>query len=385
MSEFNVFLYKVEEILPHTNADKLEIIPVKGYQCVSGKGNFKVGDLAFYLPEQSIVPDKIIVDLNLQGMLSGSQKNRIKAIKLRGELSQGLLYPLDKAIEAGYFEPGTVFSVSEIESVNYALQLQIIKHEPNVPAAFSGVMGSGGLANYLVNYDFDNIKDHPKWFNEDTNVVFTEKLHGTLCQVVIDVQTGDYVISSKGLAKKKICLKNTEENKDNLYISMVKKLGIVDRVVGNPIFSEVSKLAIIGEIFGNGIQDLNYGVMQPEFRVFDIAVWDGEFTSSRKDIYEGWCYLPDEAHLSSELEWSIEEVALVLQLDLVPILYSGTFSKEVLKKYTEGKSIISPNQIKEGIVIKGYSERPSSKRQSRFIVKSINPEYLLRNNGTEYN
>jgi RNA ligase (TIGR02306 family) len=386
MSEFKVFLHKITEVLPHPNADRLDIIPVRGYQCISGKGNFQVGDYAFYIPEQSIVPDNIIVDLNLQGMLSGSQKNRVKAIKLRKELSQGLLYPLLTAVpHLGRAEAILQNHTIDGEPADYSEMLGIKKHEPNVPAAFSGVMGSGGLANFLINYDFDNIKDHPDWFGEETYIVATEKLHGTLLQVVIDLDTGEHVISSKGLSKKKICLKNTEENQDNLYIKMVRELGIVENVLKA---AQGGKIAIIGEIFGKGIQDLGYDFEKPEFRCFDIAYYVTEKEDhERGDVYDGWrfyCYedlMPPE---DRELYHSFEAVASYFDLKTVPVLFRGRYTKEIVKAITSGKSTFAPKQIKEGVVIKGFGSR--RRAQKRFIVKSVSTEYLLREGDTtEFN
>jgi hypothetical protein len=59
------------------------------------------------------------------------------------------------------------------------------------------------------------------------------------------------------------------------------------------------------------------------------------------------------------------------------------FSNELLDKYTNGKSLLCPSQIKEGCVVKAVCEK-NDPRIGRKILKSINPDYLLRKNGTEY-
>lgn len=87
-------------IQEHPNADALEIAQVRGYQSIVRKGQFETGDLAVYIPEQAIVPEWLLRRLNLwdddkgKGKLAGSNGDRVKAQKIRGVLSQGILLPL---------------------------------------------------------------------------------------------------------------------------------------------------------------------------------------------------------------------------------------------------------------------------------------------------
>ncbi|MFD0850638.1 RNA ligase (ATP), partial [Actinomadura adrarensis] len=78
-------------IHPHGNADALELAQVGLYRAVVGKGQFQSGDWALYIPEGSVLPDELIAELGLDGKLAGSKKNRVKAVRLRGELSQGIV------------------------------------------------------------------------------------------------------------------------------------------------------------------------------------------------------------------------------------------------------------------------------------------------------
>ena len=74
----------------HPNADALEIAQIEDYMSLVQKGVYHTGDLVVYLPEASVVPQDVIEELGLEGRLAGKTKNRVKAIKLRGVLSQGL-------------------------------------------------------------------------------------------------------------------------------------------------------------------------------------------------------------------------------------------------------------------------------------------------------
>lgn len=90
MSSFKVTVERLE-IHPHPNADALELAQVGLYRAVVPKGVYKSGEYAVYIPEQAILPPALIMELGLEGRLAGREKNRVKAIRLRGELSQGII------------------------------------------------------------------------------------------------------------------------------------------------------------------------------------------------------------------------------------------------------------------------------------------------------
>ena len=95
MSTFAVKIYPLT-ISAHPNADLLELAQVGDYLSVVAKGQFKTGDLGAYIPEGAIVPQAVLVKLNLVDKLAGTEKNRVKAVKLRGILSQGIVYPVQQ-------------------------------------------------------------------------------------------------------------------------------------------------------------------------------------------------------------------------------------------------------------------------------------------------
>jgi len=94
MATFEVKVYKLT-IEEHPNADAIELAKVGDYRSIVGKGQFNTGDLGVYIPEGAIVPELIIERLGLVGKLAGKKKNRVKAIRLRKVLSQGLIYPVE--------------------------------------------------------------------------------------------------------------------------------------------------------------------------------------------------------------------------------------------------------------------------------------------------
>ncbi len=94
MATFEVKVYKLT-IEEHPNADALEIARVGDYRSIVTKGQFQTGDLGVYIPTGAVLSSLIIERLGLVGKLAGKQKNRVKEIKLRGILSEGLILPVE--------------------------------------------------------------------------------------------------------------------------------------------------------------------------------------------------------------------------------------------------------------------------------------------------
>ena len=214
---------------------------------VVGKGQFQTGDVAAYIPENSLLPDDLIESLGLTGKLHGAKKNRVKAIRLRGVVSQGLVYKVPDVNEMG---------------VDVTEQLGIIKYEVPVPTHMSGQMWN--TQGKTLHYDIENIKKYPNVLQDGEDVVMTEKLHGTWC--AMGKQDGEWIVTSKGMSSRGLAFKLDENiNDGNLYVKTFRKyqhtLELIDFV---PNFF------IVGEIYGKGVQDMQYDTTEPEFRVFDV-------------------------------------------------------------------------------------------------------------------
>lgn len=365
MSSFEVKVYKLE-IIPHPNAEFIELAKVGDYVSIVKKGDFQTGDLGVYIPEQAIVPQGILQEMGLEGRLSGSSKNRVKAIRLRQVVSQGLIYPSKTGWQEGQ-------DVQE--------ELGITKYDPveHLPQTMRGKW-VGVDQNITVNYDIENVKKYNTTIEEGELVQFTEKVHGTFSQFGYIPQRlfrdclhlGCYTATSKGLGGRGILLDFEDES--NVYIRTAKdpryglgyKLPCIKaeykEIIGdNPIY-------ICGEIFGPGIQKgFGYGLSLGEiaFRLFDIAY--GE----RSDL----------RYMDAEL---VEKICKDYDLPITPVLYRGPFSKEILLKYTSGKESVSGRgvHIREGIVVKPLKERYDGKA-GRVILKSVSDAYLLGDN-TEF-
>lgn len=392
MATFECKVYKLK-IEDHPNADALELAVVGDYRSIVRKDQFKTGDLGVYIPEAAILPEWLISKLGLEGKLAGRDKNRVKAVKLRGVLSQGLILPLDvypfhtDIDKVGRDARGEVIGVNrpedEISSMTmFAPEgtdvtefLGIIKYEPPIPTQMAGeVFNAHG---YTLNYDIENIKKYPDEFEEGDDIVITEKLHGTWCCFGYHPEVDSLIITSKGLSGKGLAFKLNEANENNLYIRALRGTtdssgaNVLDRAAHNyGGYQNAPPFYILGEVFGPGVQDLTYGAESIQFRVFDVYVGtpgEGSFLNA------------------DELLFFVSSLDVVQQ---VPILYEGPFKKEIVEMYTNGKETVSGKgaNIREGVIVTCARElTPYSSGLSRRKLKSVSEAYLLRKNGTEYN
>lgn len=358
MSAFKVAPHLVE-ILPHPNADRLEMAKIGGYLSIVPKGIYRTGDSCIYIPEQSIVPESILEELGLVGKLKGKQFNRVSALRLRGIVSQGLIYPNKHNWENG---------------VCVADTLGITKYMPEVPEDMIGALVAVGH-DYTLNYDIENIKTYPNILQEGEPVQITEKLHGTFIMVTAIPSTefnaqliqGRFAVSSKGFGAQGLAFDDTPENFKNIYLRAAKELNLFEKV-GALADHYGCTTIIAGEIFG-AVQDLKYGTSNKNtFRLFDIAIGEERSTKRYLDHHE------------------VEQVCQQYGIERVPVLYVGEFNQSLLLEYTSGLETVSGQglHIREGVVIKPLTELYSMEI-GRVILKSINDEYLFREGGTEYN
>ena len=353
MAEFESKVHRIG-VEPHPNADRLDLAVVGGYRCCVAKGEFKSGDLAAYIPEASICPEWLIAELGLEGRLSGSAKNRVKAVKLRGALSQGLVYPVRDGRIKGV-EVGVGDDVTEL--------LELVKYEPRVPAHMSGMLVP--MVGATIKYEIENIKKFPDVLRQGEPVVFTEKLHGTWCSMGWHEDHG-WLVSSKGVSKRDMVFKlDAEENEKNLYVRAFRRHHeALDALIGDSK-SALKALYVLGEIYGNGVQDLHYGTSNPDFAVFDMYVGK-----------PGQGHWVDARSLPGTLDG---------KLPMVPRLYEGPYSPEALEEHTSGKTALGGDHIREGVVIRPAEERREDDDLGRVILKSVSEAYSLRKGGSEYN
>lgn len=375
MANFEVPVIRVERIENHPNADRLSLVYFREFVTISakledGSHRYNVGDLVVYIPEGAVVPEYILKkgfwdEKNNKGILAGTRGDRVKPIRLRGVLSQGIMIPTSKDEYGSIIVHNENSTMNVDEGSDVSEFLGIVKYEPPVPTQMAGdvvYIGQGKLPKF----DVENIKKYPDMLQEGEQVVITEKLHGTCFGFAYipglnhpDVWEGDYVCFSKGLGSKGLVFKRNESNlAKNIYVKTFDKL--FERFKESMI-NETQTLVMFGEIYGRGIQDLHYGVNEPEVRLFEVCGYDD----------------------TRETTWNVVKYAAKeLGIETVPVLYEGPWKKE-LRELRDGQSTLF-GHIREGIVIKPTISRRVPEI-GNVILKDVSDAYLTRKgNVTEY-
>ncbi|WP_405982251.1 RNA ligase (ATP) [Streptomyces sp. NBC_00158] len=350
----------VEELTVHhhPDADALELAQVGLYRAVVAKGAYRTGDLALYIPEQAVLPAALIEELGLTGRLAGSSKDRVKAVRLRGELSQGLVCR-PRALE------GVDLALAAEEGTDFAEALGIVKWSPPVSTTMAGDVEPA--PDLLPWVDIENLQRYPGIFEEGEPVVLTEKLHGTACLLTYPAADGQVLVSSKGVGAKGLALK---EDGRNVYWRAVRGHGVAEAAARLAERLGASRIGVFGEVYGTGVQDLAYGV-----------------PASTADTPPGYAVFDVSAEIDGRVRWlDPQEVFPDGELPLVPRLFEGPYALDAVLGLASGRETVSGRELhlREGVVIRPAAERYSPVTGGRAIAKAVSPAYLTRKGGTEY-
>lgn len=361
MSTLKAEIVKIEKIENHPNADRLDLAHVKGWQVIVGRDTYKEGDVVCYVPIDSILPPPMEAKLFPPDSKVRLHHSRVKSIKLRGAISQGMI------INPKEFDLEKATVGDDVTS-----KLGIKKYEPTgLPQAYGNVRHRASKKQvnpFFHKYtDIENIKNYPELFSADEEVVFTEKVHGT------NFRCGNVPFNADTIWKKIKKLFKMNKEQEFVYgshnVQLQNKL-IYDGYYDTNVYSRMVKQyrldmvlqkdeVVYGEIYGDGIQkNYSYGCQPGEQKlvVFDVMV-AGKYLDY--DDLVKFC----DARM----------------LPVIPQLYRGKFNLEQAKLYTNGNSVLEFNQkIREGIVIKPTVE--SKTYIGRKILKFVSDEYLLREN-----
>jgi RNA ligase (TIGR02306 family) len=327
---------KIDALRPIEGADAIECAIVGGWTCVVKRGEYTAGDLAVYCEIDSFIPTTIAPFLTKPGQYAktfeGVEGERLRTVKLRGQLSQGLLLPMHVL---------TNYGADLFEGYDVSETLGIKKYEAPVPAELAGEV-KGMFPSVIPKTDQERIQNLSAelavWKTEELTWEVTEKLDGS--SMTVYVMDGEVGVCSRNLDLKR--------NPDNslwraaIRHDLEEKLKIAG---GN--------IAVQGELIGNGIQGNKYKMRDQDFYVYDIY-----------DIDAGRYYTPAERKAFVE----------VFKLNHCPVLHSNTEiidSVESLLKLAEGKSVMGTVGCeREGLVFKCNEKSVS--------FKSISNKFLLK-------
>ncbi|MFF1545721.1 RNA ligase (ATP) [Streptomyces sp. NPDC058291] len=339
----------------HPNADALELAQVGLYRAVVAKGAYRTGEAALYIPEQSVLPAALVEELGLTGRLAGSASDRVKAVRLRGELSQGIVCRPEALA-------GVDLARAAAEGTDFAERLGIVKWVPPVPPTMNGDVEAA--PDLLPWVDIENIQRYPGIFEPGEPVVVTEKLHGSACLLTYAADEKRVYVSSKGFGAKSLAL---TEDPRNLYWRAVRGHGVPEAAARLADRLGARRIGVFGEVYGAGVQDLTYGA-------------DG-----RRDTL-GYAVFDVCADLDGTVRWLDAAQLLAGELPLVPRLFEGPYDSERILEIATGRETVSGRglHLREGVVIRPAVERHSPVTGGRAIAKAVSGAYLTRKGGTEY-
>ncbi len=333
MSNLIIPVASIEKLIPHNNADSLELAQILGWQMVVRKGEYEVGSKVVYFPIDTVLPQELS---DAYGVTKYLSKGRIRCTKLRGEPSFGL------AVKPDNDEWQVGQDVTE-----YYTALGVKKYEPPVRVTANDARSEHPLFPKYTN--IENMRNFPHIFQEGEMVVLTEKIHGTNSRVAII--EGELMAGSHRLQRER---PEDDNFAANLYWYPL-SLSSVRSLLEN-LTKEYKQIILYGEIYGSRIQTLDYGHKNTMgYRAFDILI-DGHYLS--------W---PEFTLLCAQYG-----------IDTVPVVASIPFNLDTIKKYSEGNTLLMEDNahIREGVVVKPLQERRDPKL-GRCILKYVSDQYLF--------
>lgn len=355
----------ISDIRPIPGADRIEVAQVDGWECVIKKGEFQVGERIVYIEVDSIMPERPEFEF------LRDRKFRVRTIKLRKQVSQGLVLPLSVL-------PDYPFGVSYDEGTDVTDVLGVKKYDPQAEQErlllanadgctkrhgklfqfmmkfrwfrkhFGPKPRKGGFPSWIVKTDEERVQNKTTMFEN-------EKRNGTRFMVTekIDGQSATYFLEKIGRKKYEfgVCSRNIRLGKpDNTsYWSIAIKHDI--RSVLMQLIGDYDRIVLQGEIIGPGIQKNKYQVGGYDFYAFNLI-----FPDHKCDTRE------IESHL---YPYGIKTVPVLEDSKELPETIAD------LVEYSKGFSTLLTGQKREGIVMRSMSPDIS--------FKVINPDFLLAN------
>lgn len=332
---------EITEVLPHPNADRLEILHFRrkggptAYTVVDRKGR-KAGDLVVYVGVDCIVP--IIGPFKfLSERPDGKDKShfRLRAARFRGVYSEGLIVDLPDAAW------GLGKQVADLMAISY--------HNPEPEGAAGPTQPSkkprrDWRRNVIPEYGVISLRKAPHHFTPGEPVVVTEKVHGTNAR--FGLIGSQFVVGSHRTFK-------TDNRR-----WWERLLGVGPKVHGPGWYGEDLWMHVAltralhaeceqfrgwvfyGEIYGTTpggkkVQDLTYGLRGPALRLFDA--WH---TGEKR--WASWLELRGMAH--------------DMGISVVPVLYVGPYDLEEVQRLAEGQSTLDKGTVREGVVVRALDD-----------------------------
>lgn len=343
-SEFTCEVVKVTEVMSHPNADRLDVVrfsfvdgTIPEYQVVVSRGDFKCGDLGVYISDDSMVPIARPEFSFLTTRLDykkGNAHYRVRAAKIRGVVSTGMMVVPDGKLVLGD-DWSDVLGVVRYytESEPAVIETGTERRTGSVLSRWWKKFLNSSEIN-IPDYSVISLRKCPTLFDPDELVCVTEKIHGS--NIRFGKVNGRLLIGSHHVIK---------SDHRPWWKRLLKKHRPTGSWYGNDVFTEWFKrefpspmyhdelpnnIVFYGELYGSGIQKLNYSTSVPKVVVFDA--WNVK-EKRWLNYNELICYVP--SHIS-----------------LVPTVAVTRITSDTLRELSSGASLLDPKSIREGVVVR---------------------------------
>lgn len=360
-------LASIQKVLgkkPIPNADKIEVVMINGWEVVAKKDEFNVGDFVVYVEIDSKLPERPEFEF------MRSRNFKVKTIKLKGQVSQGIVFPLsilenkirmewdDVTEELGIINFKDLEEVKDpITAKNTPILDFLYRYPLTRPLAvlLTPKKDKSVFPNFIKKTDEERVQNNSHFLLtlQTRECIVTEKLDGC---------SATYFIKKKGFLGRKmfgVCSRNLWLKTKHTcnWWDVAEKYNLEQKMkkVGGEFY-------IQGEIVGPSIQGNKYGLTEKRFYLFNAY-------DMVKRRYFTW----DELIL---LSWS-------LNVEIVPFLNNTKYMVDIkdwkednfvreLVKHSKGFSSLNCNSIREGFVIR---ENTGDYKNS---IKVINPDFLIK-------
>jgi RNA ligase (TIGR02306 family) len=359
MSEINrnlVSIQRVSSVRKHPNADTLDIIGIKGWEVISKSGTHSVDDLVCYFEIDSFLPVEPHYEfLRKSGFRSTKNLGdgfRLRTIKLRGEISQGLILPLDEFPEYFVKENGQwlLKVVQDVPGVplekgydlTYTMGVQ--KYEAPIPSNLMGV-ARGNFPSFVPKTDeerFENLTQRHIRGHENDTFEITVKVDGSSMTVYqnLDLEEGlQFGVCSRNF--------DLEETEDNTYWKVANEFKLRE------LLKDCGKsIALQGELAGPGVNKNTARLATHGYYVFNIWSIDEKryFSAAEREAFLAW--------------------AGIRNAPVIDKGFVGLPDRESLKEIAD--NVLFNDLPAEGVVFKSLDD-------PGFSFKKISAKYLLKN------
>ena len=349
----------IKTSVPVKNTDRLDVTRMegKGWNVITGRDEFKPGDLVVYFEIDSCLPIDPRYDFLKDRCLKNYREGekvvysvyRIRSMKLRGIYSQGLILPLSSFPEIK--EPKEGDDVTELLNVKL---LGDLEQQYNPSYKIGGEMMSD-FPDWLEKTDEERIQNLEELFHNDEikNLEFevTEKYDGASGTFVYapEFSTDPFFVCSRNIR-----LKETE---DNVFWTIAKKYGIREKLEG--IYNQLGiSYAIQGEVVGPGINSNRDKYETVDYFVFKVK----NITQNR--------WLTHEERYKFCAELGLKHVKVIEKAEKV---FSRFFNVESLLDFVEQQNngLTDRKHMREGFVFKSLPAGALS-------FKAVSNKYLMK-------